>query len=389
MEVLSTETQMSPNQANAHTSGAGLYKIMTKKVSVKLFTAPLEFEYPTAVATNPINIHQDFPWCNSASNKTEVPVIYAKEFELTWGQTMTNLQRFLQGADQVAHEKYTDPYLTMYSAKETGFNYCFPHLLKGGSELRSISNTWGNDDSFLKLPELALGKILPYGKEVANFLKGAGQVAGDVLPGFGLESTEKFTKTTNQTVEVSFPLYNTKDTKTAFKNYCFCLLFAFQNLKTRTSFMTYIPPKLYTLSNPYGGGLYMPVAVVESFNIASIGTTRSLSDHWRDGLTDNRILIPEAYKVTIKFRELVSPSANILLGAMGGKKVSVIGDVDLVGIVNGVVNGALALGGDFASGIFGKVGTNGTFLASGQQIGVDLANKGVDLAAGTFPSLFK
>ena len=381
MATITIDTSMSPNQANAHTAGAGLYKITTKKVSIKIFTTPLEFEYPTAVATSPINIHQDFSWCNSTSNKTEVPVIYAKEFELTWGQTMTNLQRFVQGADQVTHGAFTDPYLTMYSAKETGFNYCFPHLLKGGSELRNISNTWGAKDDFKKLPELALGAI---------GIKGAGNVAGDVLPGFGLESTEKFEKTTNQTVEVSFPLYNTKDTKTAFKNYCFCLLFAFQNLKTRTSFMTYIPPKLYTLSNPYGGGLYMPVAVVESYNIESIGTTRVLKDHMSDGLTNSPILIPEAYKVTIKFRELVSPSANILLGAMGGTQISVMNDnIDIAGIVNGAIDYAGRLGGDFASGIFGKVGTNGTFLASGQQIGVDLSNKGVDLAAGTFPSLFK
>ena len=134
----------------------------------------------------------------------------------------------------------------------------------------------------------------------------------------------------------------------------------------------------------------MPVAVVESYNIESIGTTRVLKDHMSDGLTNSPILIPEAYKVTIKFRELVSPSANILLGAMGGKQISVMNDnIDIAGIVNGAIDYAGRLGGDFASGIFGKVGTNGTFLASGQQIGVDLSNKGVDLAAGTFPSLFK
>ena len=368
MAVISTESSMSPNQANAHTSGAGLYKIVTKKVSIKIFTAPLEFEYPTAVATSPINIHQDFPWCNSSSNKTEVPCVYAKEFELTWGQTMTNLQRFVQGKEQVTSGKFTDPYLTMYSAKETGFNYCFPHLLKGGSELRNITNTWGAKDDFLSsLTKLALGAI-PGGTGVEKFLEGAGNAAGDVLPGFGLERIEKFDKTTNQTVEVSFPLYNTKDTKTAFKNYCFCLLFAFQNLKTRTSFMSYIPPKIYTLSNPYGGGLYMPVAVVESYNIESIGTTRVLKDHMSDGLTNSPILVPEAYKVTIKFRELVSPSANIMLGAMGGKQISVINDNAVSDVVGGISNALNYIAGGQALvsglGVLGSMGVPGAKTAS-------------------------
>ena len=85
--------------------------------------------------------------------------------------------------------------------------------------------------------------------------------------------------------------------------------------------MTYIPPKLYTLSNLYNGGIYMPVAIVESFSIDSIGTTRVLYDQWSDGLTNSPILIPEAYKVTIKFREIISPSSNIMLGSMGGNKI--------------------------------------------------------------------
>lgn len=362
----------SPNQANTHTAGAGLYKIVDKKVNVKIFNQQaLEFTYPTAVpSSNGINILKDFPWCNSATNKTEVPYVNVKEFELTWGQTVTNLQRFIEGATQIVNRKFDDPYLTLYSAKETGFNYCFPRLLGSGSELRSITNTWGKSNDF-SVPEWLLGKI----GNLGDILKGAGSLAEGVLPGFGLEETQKFSNTTEQTVSISFPLYNTKDIKTAFKNYCFCLLFAFQNLKTRTTFITYIPPKLYSLSSPFGGGLYMPVAVVASYAIESIGTTRVLSDHMFDGLTDRPILIPEAYKITINFKEVISPSANILLGSMGGKQVSVIRDTmkDVNNLVGDAVSLFGRLGGDLNSGFSGNVGTNGTVLAQGQQFLTDRA----------------
>ena len=383
-DIANINTSSSPNQANNHTAGAGLYKIVDKKVNVKIFNQQaLEFTYPTAVpSSNGINILKDFPWCNSATDKTEVPYVNVKEFELTWGQTVTNLQRFIEGATQVINRKFGDPYLTLYSAKETGFNYCFPRLLNAGSELRSITNTWGKSNDF-SVPEWLLGKI---GKKIGNLgdiLKGAGSLAEGVLPGFGLEETQKFSNTTEQTVSISFPLYNTKDIKTAFKNYCFCLLFAFQNLKTRTTFMTYIPPKLYSLSSPFGGGLYMPVAVVASYAIESIGTTRVLSDHMFDGLTDRPILIPEAYKVTINFKEIISPSANILLGSMGGKQVSVIGDTTKD--INNLVGDAVSLFGrligagddimsDLRSGVSGNVGNRGTVVSRIQQSGVDFVN---------------
>lgn len=357
--IVSTPTiSTTPNEANAHSAGAGLYKVSNKTVNIQLFNQPIEFTYPVVTSTGPINILKDFPWCNSATDKSEVPSIYAKEFELSWGQTMTNLQRFFQGEAQIASGKFTDPYLTMYSATETGFNYCFPHLLKGASNLRDIKNSWSDKDSF-SIPEQLL-KILA-GSKLTDLIKGVGGAVGDILPGAGLEKTEKYQATANQTVTVSFPLYNTKDTKTAFKNYCFCLLFAFQNLKTRTTFMTYIPPKLYTLSNPYGGGIYMPVAVVDSFNVESIGTTRVLNDHRSDGLTNSPILIPEAYKVTIVFRELISPSANILLGAMGGKQVSVIDNSAYADIVDGINR----IGGNIGNEINNLMGNLGSIGVPG------------------------
>ena len=84
-----------------------------------------------------INVLKDFPWKNSGSTD-EVPSVMVTEYELTWGQTVSNIQRSMQ---LIAEQdgKRTDPYYQMYAGKPTGFTYVFPHLIKSGQSLRKIS----------------------------------------------------------------------------------------------------------------------------------------------------------------------------------------------------------------------------------------------------------
>ena len=122
---MAVQTTYSVNIADDHTKGAGLYTIANEEVNINIFNYSLKFKYPKAYAkTKGIDIHQDFVWCNSANDKNEVPVIYAQEFELTWGQSVTNIQRIIDGYNQLKSQQPLDPYLVMYSAKETRFNYC-------------------------------------------------------------------------------------------------------------------------------------------------------------------------------------------------------------------------------------------------------------------------
>ena len=91
--------------------------------------------------------------------------------------------------------------------------------------------------------------------------------------------------------------------------------------------MTYIPPKIYTVDTYSLGGVYMAAAYVSNFKIDSIGTTRKIKEFSFFG--SNEVLMPEAYKVTITFRDLVSQSSNIFAGTMGGSKVEVSNIPDL------------------------------------------------------------
>ena len=101
-------------------------------------------------------------------------------------------------------------------------------------------------------------------------------------------------------------------------------MITFQNLKTRTSFLTYVPPCLYTIkTDGCVGGFNWPVAIVSNLEIESIGTTRVINE-----FVEANVLIPEAYKVSITFRQLLPTSSNIFLGSMGGETVDVIGTGD-------------------------------------------------------------
>ena len=87
--------------------------------------------------------------------------------------------------------------------------------------------------------------------------------------------------------------------------------------------LTFIPPKIYTVDTVALGGVYMAAAYVSQLKIDSIGTTRRMSDFF--GFGSSEILIPEAYKVSITFTDLVSQSSNIFAGTMGGAKIEVTG----------------------------------------------------------------
>jgi hypothetical protein len=286
-----------------------------------------------------VDVVSDMHWSNPFSDKSEVPIIFVREKELQYGAWATQLANLLTEGSQLVEAagtaianglasalpntfsdpstlKNADSYVQLYAANDTGFYYNFPWLLKSGESIRAIRNQWNSIQG--------LGDILSNsnsskseGKTAALVGAGVGAVVGALTPGFGFEDTKQYESTNEQEVTITFPLYNTIDPQTAFKHFCFVNLFTFQNLKTRTSLMTFIPPKIYEVDAYATGGLYMAAAYVTDFKVDSIGTTRALSDY------GGYILIPEAYKITITFRDLLSQSSNVFAGVLGGTKVQV------------------------------------------------------------------
>ena len=214
-----------------------------------------------------------------------------------------------------------DSFLKLYAGSPTNFKYKLPYLLSNGDSIKNIENSWVKASGIGDLVSSMASKNTSTLGSIGDIAAaGVGAVVGSLTPGFGFEETYQFGSTSTQSLTISFPLYNTKTTEDAFKHFSFVNLFAFQNLKTRTSLMTFIPPKIYTIDTGFLGGIYMAAAYVQSFKIDSIGTTRRMSGMGSKG----EILIPEAYKVTITFTDLVSQSSNIFAGTMGGTKVNVV-----------------------------------------------------------------
>jgi len=266
-----------------------------------------------------IDVINQLHWKNSGS-ADEVPYINAVEKELQYGMWAQNISRIFTFGENLINGEAQDPYQQLYAAKPTGFNYSFPWLVKNGDNIRSINNSWGEISS--GIPQL-LSKLGGKGNKLTDVLGGlAGGIVGAVSPGVGFEKIQEYKDTNQQEITVEFPLYNTASIQNAFDNYAFVSLFSFQNLKTRTSFMTFIPPKIYSLDSGNYGGVYWPLAYVSNFKIDSIGTTRNLSEfsQYTGGVN---LLIPEAYRVSITFKELLPQSSNIFAGTMGGYKVNV------------------------------------------------------------------
>lgn len=288
-----------------------------------------------------VNIYNDLYWCNPASDKSEVPQIYVVEKELQYGAWATQLSNlltqsstFLNGVATAANiakggkaitsassNTNVDTFVQLYAAQNTGFYYNFPWLLKNGDSIRDLTSSWNSMEGMA-----GLFKSFASSESNSNGLDGlaamgAGAVVGAMTPGFGFEDTKQYESTSQNSVTVTFPLYNTIDIQSAFHNFCFVNLFTFQNMKTRTSLMTFIPPKIYEVDAFSLGGLYMAAAYVSHLKIDSIGTTRRMSDFASYGASE--ILIPEAYRVTITFTDLLSQSSNVFAGALGGSKLSI------------------------------------------------------------------
>jgi hypothetical protein len=266
-----------------------------------------------------IDIKNKLRWKNYGSTD-EVPSIIATEYELEYGTWARNIAALFNVGGSVVNNllggigdgSKVDPYIQMYASKKTGFTYNFPWLLKNGDNIRTISSSWGENAT-----SGAIRGIVDVGRTIG------GSVAAGIMgaTNVGFEQIQEYKETTAQELTISFPLYNTGTVGEIFDHYSFVSLFTFQNLKTRTSLMTYIAPKLYSLDSGGLGGVYWPVAYVSNLKIDSIGTTRNLSDF--GGFSNQGILVPEAYKVTITFKELLPQSSNIFAGSIGGKKIQV------------------------------------------------------------------
>jgi hypothetical protein len=276
------------------------------------------FKAPKAYPRNGnVDMFTNGAWKNSGKNINEVPDINLEEYELSFGLWMTHLSRLYNTVSSFASD-ITTPYQLLYQGNHTGFTYKLPYLINQGTIKGPIQNSWGGSEtgigesfagSFGKNLDRSLGDI---GKFFAEGVSYGG--AGEKVRRYDSADSVK-------SITIKFPLYNTIDKDKTLRNFEFVTLFAFQNMKTRTSWMTYLPPKIYKVNTKSFGGINMPAAFVKSFDATAVGTVRKIR---YKGFED--ILIPEAYEVSITMEELLPESTNTFAATMGGDPVVVIGN---------------------------------------------------------------
>lgn len=311
------------NQIQAQFGRNNYFKAVQRETPISFLTPTRQTVAKLApLGDGLVDIVNRFQWKNSGST-SEVPYIIAEEYELDYGQWTQNLANLISGLSNLA-QGGLDVYQMIYYGTETGFKYSFPWLLSNGDTIRKINNTWDRTEGISDILTTAAEGSKKF-TELVGRAVGMGISYGSA--GVGFEEINEYKTTAPQELKIVFPLYNTTTIDKAYDNFTFVNLFTFQNLKTRTSIMTFVPPKLYKVSSNSLGGLYMPVCYVSDFTVESIGTTRTISDY--QGYGTSPLLIPEAYKISITFKELLPQSSNIFSGTMGGTPIEVIGNTPI------------------------------------------------------------
>jgi hypothetical protein len=315
-----------------------MYSIQQRTDNI-LSRIPFMKSSPKAVpngASGHIDVVNKFVWKNGVSTD-EVPSITLTEYELEFGSWMANVAKLMSTFENALNDRELDPYIILYNAKPTNFVYHFPWLLKNGDKIRTINNSWVVSQN--NLMNLFANDPKKTGTVSRTIGAVAGNLVGAVSPGVGTETVYEYDQqSSREELTITFPLYNTVTTQDAYNNYKLVSLLTFQNLKTRTSFITYIPPKIYKVKSiKCLGGLDWPAAIVKTLDIESIGTTREIREY-----SGQTILMPEAYKVSITLQQLLPSSANTFYGAIGGRSVNVIDtaftEADVTGGVDALLN---------------------------------------------------
>lgn len=239
-------------------------------------------------------------------------------------------KRLLDGDPDL--KDFLQPYRYLYYTLPTGKNFVFPMLNPGESYL-SLQGTWNSEnqvagilsniftgifDSFSTATAMLSNDIVAIAQAVSMQNTSIEQAYIEKAKAYNFPEE-------GQTVKCTFVLYNTCQKDIWKKHYRFLYLFAVRNLPYKISPYSYIPPLLYDVKMP--GYKRLPLCYVSNFQVLQHGVTRMLTQDSIFGSSRKvSISVPDAWQVTIEFKSLLSPSANLMLQENStGEEVAVTG----------------------------------------------------------------
>lgn len=229
-----------------------------------------------------------------------------------------------------------DPYSNLYAGIASKIEYILPYI--SVDNMIGIDAAWrepGKDSPITRLIESSKEQIKKSGPGgsaaigTVDFITTAleaAALAGE--PGAAREKIKGYTPPENgDSVEISFYLFNTIDSKLTKMNWELLYVLTYQNLPNRRGINLLDPPCIYEVEIP--GYKRFPVANIEKLKVSNEGTTRYVDldtgnvGTGGEGTKGNVKLVPEAYKVTLTVRSLLTPTQNLFGWSDGQNTVKV------------------------------------------------------------------
>lgn len=232
-----------------------------------------------------------------------------------------HLSKWSRIAKNNLNSDFLTPYSFLYFTEATEKSYVFPLL--SSTDLLNVTNSYA-DAKTAEIPFFnGLPEFIKTGTEalmgVNNIINAFSDSQNIVTEEYHLEMAKAFNfNGDGQEVTSNFVLFNTIKKDAWKKHYRFLLTFLIRNLPFKVSPYSYVPPLLYDIIIP--GTKHLPLCYVSNISIQSLGQIRNLrmDDFIKSSLGHTspnvmNVSVPEAWNVSIKFKCLLSNTANLIL----------------------------------------------------------------------------
>lgn len=265
-----------------------------------------------------VDVVENYTWTLSKQDfeaRKETPYAVLTEFRLLTSSLINSAKYFLTGAQQQvsnspASEKTMSGYKGLFDFNHpTGFWYKFPYFNEIANEVQS---SWTTLDAVEKGMD-ALG-VVKGAREGAELFLNAARTAYEAnFPRVGVMDRPKlWEQSTPRSINIKFPLFNTRKFSDIKKNWELCYLLLYQNMFNKRDFVTAIPPVFYTIDIP--GQYFTIAAYVSDLKIYNRGNMRRIKID-----SGNARNIPDVFEIDMTLTDMVMPSQNMLSRIMNNK----------------------------------------------------------------------
>lgn len=206
------------------------------------------------------------------------------------------------------YRQHLEPYQRLYSTIPTGFKYKFPYFDDTYKDITTSFDGGAGDQSQLPFQKLVATGTSLIGSVVNTFnaLKPGTYIEAPKYPSF---------PTSAYSYTASFPLLNTVSFEQTFRNWQLLFMLVYQNLPNRVNRSVILPPKLYECRIP--GVWYSRYSHISRISINMRGSRREMQFESEGlGLLEGgglmKVLVPDAWEVSIDVQELIPESQNYM-----------------------------------------------------------------------------